>query len=241
MNKEILPIGINGEHGYPLHTHEKYEIVHYFEGEGYMRSSCGDLPLAPGNIILIPPNVPHGTDSVNGFRALMMTGDFGNLFNAAEPTLVQDNADKDAEALARMILKNRLGAQEYLGALQEAYLHFVLQHSTPEDAITAVVRRIAGELSERFFEFGLSPVTLLKESGYAEDYIRAHFKKVMGKTPIEFLTALRVDHAVYLIEHYKGALTLSEVAARCGFADYAYFSKKFKKHTGISPKDYKRH
>ena len=239
MNREIYPIGINGERGYPLHTHMKYEIVHCFEGEGYMRSSCGDLPLEPGNIILIPPEVPHGTDSENGFRAMVMIGDFGNLFNFSEPILVRDNADGEAQALVQMILRNRLGEPEYLNALQEAYLLFVLQRSVSEDAITVAVRRIANEMSERFYDFALSPAALLGESGYAEDYIRAHFKRVMGKTPTEFLTSLRMNHAIYLIEHYKGVLNLSEVALRCGFSDYAYFSKKFKQYTGFSPKGLK--
>lgn len=240
MNMDIVirPIGLEGELGYPLHTHDHYEIIHYFEGEGLLRSACVDLPLAPGNIILIPPGIPHGTDSRDGFRAMMMVGKFENLFTFAEPTLVRDNEAGDADALARMILRNRLLQGEYLSALEEAYLRFILQNSEFEDAITQAVRRIANEISERFLEDTLSPASLLNGSGYAEDYIRAHFKKVVGKTPTEFLTALRIDHAVYMIGLYGKVLTLSEIALRCGFSDYVYFSKKFKQYTGLAPRKY---
>lgn len=237
---EIILIGINKERGYPLHTHATYEIIHYFEGEGYMRSPYGDFPLAPGNILLIPPGVWHGTDSKNGFKALTIRGEFGNSFSFSEPILIRDNETLDAEALARMILRNRLAGKDYLAALMEAYVHFILQNSRPEDAITGAVRRIADQLTEHFFEFDISPAALLNESGYAEDYIRAHFKKTVGKTPTDFLNTLRIDHAKYLIEIYQGAISLSEVSARCGFTDYVYFSKKFKEQVGRSPKEYKK-
>ncbi|MBQ8893073.1 MAG: helix-turn-helix domain-containing protein [Clostridia bacterium] len=236
--KNISLIGIDGKLEYPLHTHESYEIIHYFEGIGRMKLSSGELPFAPGSIILTPAGVPHGTASEHGFKAFVMKEEGGNIFRFSEPVLLRDNETRDAEALARMILRNRLTPGEYLNALTEAYLHFILQNSRPEDSITCAVRKIANELSERFFEFGLSPAALLNESGYAEDYIRAHFKKVFGKTPTEFLNALRIDHAVYLIELYKKAITLSEVSGRCGFADYVYFSKKFKEQMGVSPKVY---
>ena len=77
------------------------------------------------------------------------------------------------------------------------------------------------------------------ESGYAEDYIRAHFKRITGKTPNEFLSGIRIKRACFLIETYRDSLSLSQISEQCGYTDYVYFSKKFKSVTGMSPKEYK--
>ena len=78
----------------------------------------------------------------------------------------------------------------------------------------------------------------LQKSGYAEDYIRAQFKKFTGKTPTEFLTKIRIYHACYLIDAYKNTLSLAEIAEKCGYTDYVYFSRRFKHIMGISPREY---
>ncbi len=39
---------------------------------------------------------------------------------------------------------------------------------------------------------------------------------------------------------YKNHFSLAEVAEKCGYTDYVYFSKKFKEKVGISPMLYKK-
>lgn len=57
---------------------------------------------------------------------------------------------------------------------------------------------------------------ILNKSGYAEDYIRARFKYITGKTPVEFLSKVRISHACVLMDTYKSALTLNEISEKCG-------------------------
>ena len=80
---------------------------------------------------------------------------------------------------------------------------------------------------------------ILQKSGYSEDYIRSVFKKLTGKTPHEFLTDIRMNHACFLIDVYKDTLLLSQIAEKCGYLDYVYFSKIFKSVKGVSPKSYR--
>ena len=62
------------------------------------------------------------------------------------------------------------------------------------------------------------------------------FKKMIGKSIIDYLTLVRIEHAKEkLLENYK----IHEVAFMCGFRDSNYFSSVFKKMTGQSPKCYK--
>jgi AraC-like DNA-binding protein len=69
------------------------------------------------------------------------------------------------------------------------------------------------------------------------NHFSALFKKHTGETFSDFLSAQRAA----LARHYLADLHLSvsEVAARAGFSDPAYFSRRFKALTGFSPSDYR--
>ena len=95
-------------------------------------------------------------------------------------------------------------------------------------------------MGKRFHDPDLDLAALLRESGYAEDYIRAGFKRVMGMTPTAFLIQMRIRHACYLIDTFRNTLSLSEIGERCGYVDYVMFSKKFKEVMGMSPRAYKK-
>jgi two-component system response regulator YesN len=53
----------------------------------------------------------------------------------------------------------------------------------------------------------------------------------------EYLRTLRINHAVFLIDH--GIDSVKNVALLSGFSDPLYFSAVFKKHIGMSPKEYR--
>ncbi|MBR2180546.1 MAG: helix-turn-helix transcriptional regulator, partial [Oscillospiraceae bacterium] len=90
-------------------------------------------------------------------------------------------------------------------------------------SISMVLQDIVTKISDNFFDSGINIGEILKKSGYAEDYIRAQFKIFTGKSPIGFLTEMRINHACYLIDIYKNSLSLTEIAEKCGYTDYVYF------------------
>lgn len=66
---------------------------------------------------------------------------------------------------------------------------------------------------------------------------RALFKEATGKSPIEFLTAIRIDKAK---EHLReDAHTITEISELIGYGDVHYFSRLFKQIEGLSPKMYR--
>ena len=108
-----------------------------------------------------------------------------------------------------------------------------------EDDIFLAVKGIAERISDDFYNCNIDLCKLLNQSGYSEDYIRAQFKKITGKTPTEFLTQVRIDHACHLIDLFKSALPLSDVAEKCGYSDLYTFCHSFKRLTGYTPKEYR--
>lgn len=225
---------------YPLHTHNHYEIMLYTQGVGKMITQNGVFKFSPGTIIIIPPKIEHGSTSNTEFKNISISGDFESYFSFKTPLVFDDLATSDGQMLANLIYENRFNNNDYLYSLLSAYLHFLLLLIKENNQSELAINKITLTISNQFSDPELNLTALLNESGYSEDYARALFKQKTGKTPIEFLTEIRIKHACFLIDIYSNSLSLEKIAEQSGFLDYSYFSKKFKTITGISPRDYKK-
>ena len=220
------------------HKHRCYEIIFYRKGKGNFYFSKERTPIYAGEFIIVPPNTVHASKYDKEAETYTIKGDFNHIFSFFSPVVVMDNSEKEGEFLVDMIFKNRFSNAEYLDSLSNALAHFLLQNTQAEKNITAVLQDIASKISEGFYDSSINVGEILNKSGYAEDYIRSKFKTFTGKTPVEFLTELRINHACYLIDIYKNSISLIEIAEKCGYTDYVYFSRRFKHVTGMSPKNY---
>ncbi len=72
---------------------------------------------------------------------------------------------------------------------------------------------------------------------YSAPYLSKHFRQETGVSIIDYLIRIRMKRAGALLR--KTDLSLQEVAASVGYADVSYFIRMFKKHTGITPKQFK--
>jgi AraC family transcriptional regulator, arabinose operon regulatory protein len=70
----------------------------------------------------------------------------------------------------------------------------------------------------------------------SKDYLRVLFKKDTGMSPHDYLTEKRINFAENLFRHtYSDDITIKFIAVQVGFDDPYYFSRIFKKHTGMNP------
>jgi AraC family transcriptional regulator len=67
-------------------------------------------------------------------------------------------------------------------------------------------------------------------------FVRA-FKQSMGVTPHDYLIRQRVERTKQLLS--DSDMPLSEIALVAGFADQSHFSRRFRQHVGMSPRDYR--
>lgn len=68
------------------------------------------------------------------------------------------------------------------------------------------------------------------------DYMNRIFKQCTGKTICSYLNTVRIQHTKEMIT--TSTMKLDEIGHLVGFSDVYYFSKVFKKATGISPSMY---
>ena len=74
--------------------------------------------------------------------------------------------------------------------------------------------------------------------GYTSAYIGQIFSKTMNESFNSYVDRKRIEHSMELLKDDK--LKVYEIASRVGYANVDYFHKKFKKHTGISPAQYRK-
>ena len=240
MNFRISYTNTDKQSPYPMHRHKTHEIIYYLSGNGVFRTENESINVSQNNIVVVPPDTGHTLSSPRNCKYIAIAGNFEHNLYFASPVLINDNSKKDGEKLIDMIYRNCVCEDEYLLSLINSYVHFIMQNVHFNKNIDSVVSKIMHNISSNFFECDINIKTILDSSGYAQDYIRSVFKQSTGMTPNEYLSKVRMNHACYLIDVYSNTMSMTEIALRCGYYDYTYFSQKFKKTYGISPRDYKK-
>lgn len=194
-------------------------------------------------------------------RALVMLSNFsrGALENRTEPirniknysiilnTLMRKAAeqggvhpihiDRISSEFARKIETTAL-FDDFMNLWQDMakkYCLLVKNHSTK--SFSQLVQHVIARI-----DYDLSADLSLKASAEAlnvnASYLSTLFKKETGSTLTDYVNRKRMEHAVYLLNSTD--LPISVVGQRCGVQDDNYFTKIFKKYTGLTPKQYRQ-
>ncbi|SFF39794.1 iron complex transport system substrate-binding protein [Paenibacillus algorifonticola] len=90
-------------------------------------------------------------------------------------------------------------------------------------------------------EHMLEAVTLdsiARELNYNIQYLSKKFKAKTGRSPIDYLIYVRMEKAARLL--LETDETIQHIAQSVGYSDLFYFIKRFKKHTGLVPGQFRK-
>ena len=93
-------------------------------------------------------------------------------------------------------------------------------------------------LSRRYSDPNLMLQDVAGEVGMSHSHFSTVFSQETGITFTQYLTALRIGKAKELLS--ATAMRSSEIAFAVGYNDAHYFSYLFKKHTGVTPSEYRK-
>lgn len=96
------------------------------------------------------------------------------------------------------------------------------------------VEKVISHMTENYRE-GLTLDKLAEAAGVSASYLGSIFRKVTGRSTIDYLIEIRINRAKNLL---KDGFSVSETSKLVGFNDLYYFSRAFKKHSGICPSKY---
>lgn len=92
-------------------------------------------------------------------------------------------------------------------------------------------------IEEHYSESDLSVEDLCKHLNVSATYFSVMFKKEIGMSFVSYLTKVRLEHAVELLNNTEDKSYI--IAEKVGYTEANYFSYVFKKQYGVSPSKYR--
>jgi len=77
-----------------------------------------------------------------------------------------------------------------------------------------------------------------KEHNVTSHWFTQSFKKITKCTPMQYIISLRITSSMNMLDNTD--YTIAQIAEAVGYDNSMYFSRIFKKHTGMSPTDYRK-
>lgn len=221
---------------FPLHSHDGWELMCYTHGKGYLRCGKDRLPFQEGTIVAIPPGIVHGSHSEDVFSNICIHTD---LFPEKPQCIYLPQGTAEALTLFQMIRKFYF---EKTASMAIPHLVLALKDLVCADSSEAIsaTEQVYRGISQNYYREDFDLSALIQASGYVDDFFRTLFQRAYGMTPRQYLEDLRIHHACQLIKTYKNTLSIGYIAHLSGFKDPLYFSRRFKKKMGISPKNYQK-
>lgn len=99
-----------------------------------------------------------------------------------------------------------------------------------------VEKEVKRYISEHMMD-NISVTNIADALHFNSQYLMRAFKKKTDMSIVEYITNIRMDTAKKILGTTD--LAVKEVAGMVGYADYAYFTRVFKKETGQSPNQYR--
>lgn len=160
------------------------------------------------------------------------------------PVLYAGNFPEYQELFLQMIRELQMSRpcrEELLPLLLRQLLILIRRHLTDSSPAKGQVGKEIEKAVQYFNENYSLPISI-EEYAAAQHmsvcwFIRS-FRRYMGNSPLAYLTSIRINKARDLLETTD--YTVSEIGETVGYENPLYFSRIFKKMTGISPQQYRK-
>lgn len=194
------------------------------------------LILQASQLFELPVTIGAGTlgTGTEGLHQSYFEAVFASTFGDSDSRLCLFEELKSEDSARFRQQAERLSSPE----ASPTYVTHALQliREEREQETVSVLDRARQYIQERFAE-ELSLDEVADHVHLNSFYFSKIFKQQVGETFIDYLTGLRIARAKELIA--EGELSLKEICYRVGYKDPNYFSRVFRKVTGIAPSDYR--
>lgn len=239
------------------HIPQYSETLHLTAGEMTLELEDRSIAAGVGDTLLVPPGAKHrdAFDLDTGVEILFCTWSWPveQAYFALVPSdallglPAQERAELTAlfgELRAQLRGESPVDALIARGRLQLILLHGLRRAlgGVDEEQLTygQARRRALHAEAIAYLEAHLDGCIALREVaehlGVSTYYLSRVFSEESGFTLFQYLTTLRIEKAKELLR--QRGVAVAEVAAQVGYESANYFSKVFRKHCGVSPRDF---
>lgn len=188
-------------------------------------------PIQNGRLLFprcILPEHPAFAPIQNAFTDIMHS--FGK--NLPEDFSMDDGAVTD-DLTSQLYIKSSL--LRILAVLSGYQLFMPTEKNTDKrvESIKTVLTYIKDNYKEKIYIADLA-----RQANLNEQYFCRFFKKVIGHSPMEYITEYRIRQARHLLEETD--LPVMEICLECGCNNLGNFLRAFRKYTGTTPLQYRK-
>lgn len=261
----IESLTIEEDFNYPEERHDFHEFAYVDSGAIDCHTGEEITRLSQGDFFLITPSTPHFYSTIAGIRADIFIVCF--RCNAEILSILHKKIALSAEL--RFLLLDLLqeaknaytfpfnrklklkqaplyASQQLVENNMEKLLVYLVRNETNQnEQIKLVTSSVEKENSLINDVLGLLEAHLYaritldeisKQTYYSKTFLNRIFKKSMGTSIMQYYNDMKINEAKNLIRKNH---TPSAIAVKLGFESTSYFTKAFKKRTGVTPSAYK--
>ena len=250
-----MPTKIFDQHHVLLNLRDKPQRV-----ENWRDGEHRDFIFHKDEIVVTPAGVRSGWRWHGRSKVIVITlepekfqrfaqSEVGILLTGSQLKNLPQFTDADicqAGAMLRdALISKDVGSEVLFESLARVFLVKLIQNygHRPEEEMksaqgftTQHYKRVLDFVAEHFAET-ITVEELANVAAMSPSHFSRLFKQTIGKSPMNFVTAYRVEQSKKRLSSLD--LPLIDIALDCGFADQAHFSRVFKQFQGITPKNYR--
>ena len=234
------------------HSHAFFHYIYALGGHTRVTVAEEVHETEPGSLVLIPPEPVHSITSLDTSCCLDLKFSCSDALAAQISGLPRylRAVDDRANSLIRNIFEEAVGQERDYDEIINIRMYELLilllrQQSGEEGQVSACcsvsapdrenIRR-ALRIVEEELETPLRVADLAERCGYSENYFRQVFRESVGMAPNAYINQRKIAKAKELMLYSERNVT--QIAEQLGYQSIHYFSRLFKKVTGITPTDY---
>ena len=221
-------------------------LYYVMEGTGMLVSEREEMKLEAGYVYLAPCGSTcgyYGTDSVRKlfFHVNFILPDGYDLFAGCEQFARLKMSVEHMETMrSRYFGEDAVGHAMLKGELWRTVTDFaamLISGSSRRVKHSSVVDQAIGYI-RRNLSAGLSVSEVAGGIYCSESTLCASFRREMGITPAQYIEDLVIFEAGQQLMFTSRSV--GEISAALGYCDQFYFSRRFRKRYGISPREYRK-
>ncbi|WP_223592543.1 helix-turn-helix domain-containing protein [Neobacillus bataviensis] len=207
-----------------------------------------EFNFEPFNLALSEGNIDKASEMIHDFFQTLIKNRYGkdyaklNILKLIYVLIRHTSSDKSNEYLNKMIV---IFQTDNLDCIKTELMNITNDigrvYRKNAKQYSRVINQVIDEIDRHLSNPELTLKWLAKEILFMnKDYLGKQFKKETGQTFTEYLMHYRMIRAKELITQ-SNQLQICDVAEKIGFINNpAYFSRAFKKFTGLSPLTYQK-
>ncbi len=225
----------------PSHKIEFYELTFVLKGSMTYYANGEKLVLKKDDAVFLKPGTERRRERGEGhvhyisFNFLLKP-EVNLPFDKCLKNVVNDDIKKLVSVFHFKHLTDKFHSKEKCLNILNYILYEIIDFTklkSSNEYVAKIFNYAAEHLNEK--------ISLKDVAGYihlSKEYTAYIFKRETGTTLSAYINEQKILLSKKLI--LKENMTLNEISAHLNFANYDYFSKTFKRYTGLSPSEYKK-